>query len=104
VTFSIGAPELVAMLKPATGFDYDTDELLQIGERIWNLEKLFNLQAGLRKKDDTLPKRMLTEPMPAGPIKGQTVPLERMLREYYQLRGWDEQGQPTREKLAALRL
>jgi len=103
-TFSIGAPELTAMLKTATGFDYDLDEVMQAGERIWNLEKLFNLRAGLTKKDDTLPERMLTEPMPDGPAKGHTVPLDKMLPEYYQLRGWDEQGKPTAKKLAALGL
>jgi aldehyde:ferredoxin oxidoreductase len=104
VTFSIGAPELAAMLKTATGFDYDADEFVQVGERIWNLEKLFNMKAGLTRKDDMLPKRLLSEPMPAGPAKGLTVPLDEMLTEYYRLRGWDEQGAPTREKLAALGL
>ena len=92
------------MLKAATGFDYDVAELLLAGERIWNLEKLFNLRAGFSRKDDTLPPRLLREPMPAGPAAGKTVPLEEMLGEYYRLRGWDEQGRPTKEKLAALRL
>ena len=102
--FSIGGPELVAMLKSATGFDYDVDEFLEAGDRIWNLEKLFNMKAGFGKKDDSLPRRLLTEPMPAGPAKGRTVPLEEMLAEYYRLRGWDEQGAPTTEKLTALGL
>jgi aldehyde:ferredoxin oxidoreductase len=104
VVFSIGAPELVAMLKTATGVDYDTAELMQVGERIWNLERLFNLRAGFGRKDDTLPKRLLREPLPGGPAQGQTVPLEQMLGEYYELRGWDEEGRPTVEKLAALSL
>ena len=104
VTFSIGAPELLAMLTTGTGFGYDLAELLRAGERIWNLEKLFNLRAGFSKKDDTLPARLLREPMPAGPAAGMTVPLEAMLGEYYRLRGWDEQGCPTKEKLAALQL
>jgi aldehyde:ferredoxin oxidoreductase len=103
-TFSIGAPELAALLKTATGFDYDVDELLLAGERIWNLEKLFNLRAGFSRKDDTLPPRLLHEPMPAGPAAGKTVPLTEMLDEYYRLRGWDDQGCPTPEKLAALHL
>jgi aldehyde:ferredoxin oxidoreductase len=102
VTFSIGAPELLAMLKTATGFAYDLDEIMQVGERIWNLEKLFNQQAGFRRKDDTLPQRLLREPLSAGPAAGQTVPLDQMLSEDYQLRGWDSQGQPTKEKLAGL--
>jgi aldehyde:ferredoxin oxidoreductase len=103
-TFSIGGPELVAMLKPATGVDYDIDEVMEVGERVWNLEKLFNLRAGFTKKDDTLPKRLLQEPMPAGPAQGQTVPLGEMLSEYYRLRGWDTQGRPTKKKLTALGL
>ncbi len=104
VTFSIGAPELVTMLKTATGFDYDVGELMEAGERIWNLERVFNLRAGFKGKDDTLPKRLLREPMPAGPAKGKTVPLGKMLPEYYRLRGWDTQGRPTKKKLAALGL
>ncbi|HUU82343.1 MAG TPA: aldehyde ferredoxin oxidoreductase family protein [Phycisphaerae bacterium] len=104
ITFSVGGPEITEMLRTATGFDYDVDEVMRAGERIWNLEKLFNLQAGLSRKDDTLPKRLLTEPMPAGPAKGMTVPLEEMLAEYYRLRGWTDQGQPTQEKLVALGL
>ena len=104
ITLGIGAPELLAMLKPATGFDYDMDEMMGVGERIWNLEKLFNLRAGLDRTEDTLPRRFLQEPMPAGPAKGRTVPLEEMLSEYYRLRGWDTDGRPTKEKLAALGL
>lgn len=103
-TFSIGAPELTTMLKTATGLDYDVPELLRAGERIWNLEKLFNLRAGFGEQDDTLPPRLLHEPMPAGPAAGKTVPLQEMLSEYYRLRGWDEHGRPTNDKLAALRL
>ena len=92
------------MLKSATGFDYDVDEFMEAGDRIWNLEKLFNMKAGFGKKDDSLPPRLLAEPMPAGPAKGHTVPLQEMLAEYYRLRGWDEQGAPTTEKLTALGL
>jgi aldehyde:ferredoxin oxidoreductase len=103
-TFAMGAPELLAMLTAATGFDYDLDEMLRAGERIWNLERLFNQRAGFSRKDDTLPKRMLAEPMPAGPAKGMTVPLDKMLPEYYRLRGWDAEGKPTRRKLASLGL
>ena len=105
VTFApVGGPEIAALLKTATGFDYDVDELMRAGERIWNLERMFNLRAGFSKKDDTLPKRLLREPMPGGPAKGKTVPLEEMLSEYYHLRGWDKEGRPTKERLAALGL
>ncbi len=100
----MGAPELLAMLKTGTGFDYDMDEMMQAGERIWNLERLFNHRAGFSGKDDTLPKRLLDEPLTGGPAKGKTVPLDKMLTEYYRLRGWDVEGRPTREKLTALGL
>lgn len=104
VVFSIGGPELTAMLNSATGFEYGVDDFVRVGERIWNLERLFNQRAGFSRKDDTLPRRMLTEPMPAGPAAGKTVPLDEMLKEYYRIRGWDAEGRPTKQKLAALEL
>jgi aldehyde:ferredoxin oxidoreductase len=66
------------------------------------MERLFNLAAGLTTKDDTLPKRMLTEPMPEGPGKGQVVRLNKMLPEYYRLRGWTAKGVPSAKKLSEL--
>ena len=104
VTFSIGGPEMTEMLKTATGFDYDLDEVVRAGERIWNMEKQFNLRAGFAKTDDTLPPRLLNEPLTAGPSAGRTVPLDEMLTEYYELRGWDAEGVPTPEKVKALGL
>jgi len=104
VTFGIGADELVAMISQATGVPYSTEEFMKIGARIWNLERLFNLKAGLSAKDDTLPPRMLKDPLPAGPCKGQVNKLDQMLPEYYTLRGWDSAGVPTKKKLAELGL
>ncbi|MCK4658687.1 MAG: aldehyde ferredoxin oxidoreductase family protein [Phycisphaerae bacterium] len=104
VTLGMGGPELSALLKTATGFDYDMDEMMLAGERIWNLEKLFNLRAGFSRKDDSLPRRLLKDPLPAGPAKGKTVPLEEMLAEYYHLRGWDTEGRPTKQKLTSLKI
>ena len=78
--------------------------LMRTGERIFNLERLFNLKAGLTGADDTLPKRMLTEPMPDGPAKGMVVHLSEMLPDYYRLRGWTPDGIPTRKKLEELGL
>ena len=69
-----------------------------------NLERLFNQKAGITGKDDTLAKRLLEEPMPDGPGKGSVNRLHEMLPEYYQLRGWDENGVPTPEKLKELGL
>jgi aldehyde:ferredoxin oxidoreductase len=103
-TFAIGLPEIAAQIRTATGLNISDDEYLLAGERIWNMERLFNLKAGFTKKDDTLPPRLLNEPMPDGPHKGRVVELDKMLPEYYSLRGWDEQGIPTDEKLQQLGL
>jgi len=104
ITFANGLPEVSAQMRTATGLDLTDDEYLQAGERIWNLERLFNLRAGFTKADDTLPPRLLNEPMKDGPHKGRVVQLDVMLPEYYKLRGWDEEGIPTPEKLAELGL
>lgn len=103
-TFALGAPEILEYLKAATGLEMNLDDLMKAGERIWNLEKLFNLKAGLTGKDDRLPDRLVKEPMPDGPAKGRVVELDKMLPEYYELRGWDKEGNPTEEKLRELGL
>jgi aldehyde:ferredoxin oxidoreductase len=86
----------------ATGEDLNITRLMKIGERIYNLERLFNVKAGLSRKDDTLPKRFLTEPLSEGLSKGRTVPLDSMLEDYYRLRDWDETGAPSKAKLEEL--
>ncbi len=78
--------------------------MVEVGERIWNLEKLFNLKAGLGRKDDTLPKRILEEPADVGTAKGLVCRLDEMLPEYYELCGWDGDGVPKKETLARLGL
>lgn len=103
-SFALGAEDYRDLLAAATGFDYTVEEMLACGERIWNLERLFNLEAGLDPAQDTLPKRLLEEPMPEGPNQGSVVRLSEMLPEYYRLRGWDESGRPTEEKLKELGL
>ena len=103
-SFALGAPDYAELLNKATGFNYSVDEMMQAGERIWNMEKLFNLKSGLTTKDDTLPKRLLEEPIPAGPNKGHVHRLGEMLPDYYKLRGWTEDGIPTEEKLKELGL
>jgi len=92
--------KLLLWLRTTTGIDYTEQDLSLIGERIWNLERLFNVKAGLSGKDDCLPKRMTDEPC----VNNQVVHLDRMLPEYYRLRGWDEKGIPTFEKLQHLGL
>ncbi|MCX8174168.1 MAG: aldehyde ferredoxin oxidoreductase family protein [Thermoplasmata archaeon] len=88
------------LLSAVTGIDYRAEDLQVIGERIWNLERLWNLRAG--RAVDTLPERLLKVPLDAGNSAGRTVPLETMLRKYYLVRGWDEKGVPKREKLREL--
>lgn len=83
-----------------TGWQISKEERTLVADRIYTLERLFNLREGLTRKDDTLPWRALHEPMPNGPAKGNTVPLEPMLTDYYLERGWDEKtGVPTLKTL-----
>jgi aldehyde:ferredoxin oxidoreductase len=103
-TFGIGQDELAEMLSALTGVLYSTEEFLKVGERIWNLERLWNLKAGFTAKDDTLPQRLLKEPIQSGPSKGKVNRLDQMLPEYYKLRGWDGDGIPGQEKLQELSL
>ncbi len=83
------------ILNAVSGTDYTSAEVEAIGARVHNLERLINLKLGFSKNDDTLPKRLLTEPLKEGLSKGRTVPLEEMLQEYYDYRGWNDQGIPT---------
>jgi aldehyde:ferredoxin oxidoreductase len=92
------------LLNAATGLDYSLEEVCTAGERIFNAERLFLTEAGFSRKDDTLPPRIVSEPMPDGPAKGMVCRLEEMLEEYYRLRGWDKNGIPTPEKLRDLGL
>jgi len=96
-----------AMVRAVTGWDVTSEELERVGERIINLERLFNVREGVRRQHDTLPWRVMHEPIPDGPSKGMYCPpdeLAAMLDEYYDLRGWDGDGVPTEHRLAALGL
>ena len=92
----------------ATGVDFSDDDLMKIGERVINLERSFNVREGAGRKDDTLPKRFLTETYPKGGSKGKCIPpeqLERMIDDYYEARKWDKAtGVPTEKKLLELGL
>lgn len=101
-TFGMGLPEIAGMYREAVGSDESDEEILLKGERIWNLEKQFNVAAGVEK--DTLPPRLLREKLPSGPAEGKVNELHTMLKEYYAARGWDAEGIPTQEKLTALKL
>ena len=93
---------LARLLNMATGSNTTEEDMAKGGERIWNLGRIFNVMAGFRRKDDTLPERFFSEPLPEGPAKGKVLPkkeFEKTLSEYYQLRGWDEEGIPSKERL-----
>ncbi len=95
------------MVRAVTGWDVGVEELERIGERIINLERCFNVREGVRRRDDVLPWRVMHEPIPDGPSAGMYCPpaeLDAMLDEYYRLRGWDADGVPTPDRLAALGL
>ena len=102
-SFALGAGDYADMLKHGAGMDLDADSLLEAGDRIWTLERLFNLREGLDPaRDDTLPVRLLEEPIPKGPAEGKKSRIDVMIPEYYKLRGWDEKGVPKPSKLAEL--
>jgi aldehyde:ferredoxin oxidoreductase len=98
------ADDYAAMLSALTGVQYSPADYFQAGERIWNLERVFNLKAGFTAKDDTLPERVLKSPIKTGPSKGLVSRLPEMLPEYYSVRGWTDQGVPSPEKLHELQL
>ena len=100
-TFALGAQDYAELLSTVTGWNFTEEELLKIGERIYNLERVIINKFGFDGKDDILPKRLLEEPMPEGAAKGQVVELDKMKEEYYKLRGWVN-GKPTEEKLKEL--
>ena len=104
-TFGFTLREIFRMINAATGFGYrDAAELKRLGERVYNLTRLFNVREGFHRADDTLPARCLQEPMPEGPAKGHVVEMERMLNEYYEIRGWDENGVPAKQTIRDLGL
>jgi aldehyde:ferredoxin oxidoreductase len=92
-------------LSAATGMEFTYQDLWKAGERTCNLERSFNVREGARRKDDRLPRRFLEETLKEGGSRGVVVPLEPMLDDYYEARGWDKRtGIPTREKLVELGL
>ncbi|RPJ73585.1 MAG: aldehyde ferredoxin oxidoreductase, partial [Acidobacteria bacterium] len=101
-TFAWGLSDIQPQIQAACEGDWSGDRLLTMGERIWNLERGFNLAAGLTCKDDNLPPRLLNEPAPTGPQKGAVSKLGEMLPEYYRVRGWTTEGVPTAETRARL--
>ena len=101
-SFAWTLDDVTPQIDAACEGEWTTERLLEVGERIWNLERQFNLAAGFTGKDDTLPKRLLKDAAKAGPAKGLTSQLDKMLPEYYELRGWTPDGVPTNETLSRL--
>jgi aldehyde:ferredoxin oxidoreductase len=99
-SFALSEEHYARLLSAVTGSDVSSQDLLLAGERIWNLERLFNRAEGFDATDDRLPARLLEEPNAAGAV----VDLAPMLEEYYRFRGWDDSGVPTPAKLAQLEL
>ena len=98
------AEDWATLISTLTGWKFTASDFRKTGERIYNLERAFNIREGLTRADDTLPKRLLEEPLPEGPAKGHVVNLEPLLEAYYKFRGWDKNGKPTPEKLKELGL
>jgi aldehyde:ferredoxin oxidoreductase len=103
-TQDIAPAGICELLNAATGAGYTVESLRKAGERICNAERVFLCRAGFTRKDDTLPSRIVEEPLPDGPAKGFVCHLEEMLDGYYSARGWDTNGIPTTEKLRELGL
>lgn len=103
-TFGLGTPDYVHMYNAVCGEVFNDETLLQAGDRIWTLEKIFNLRAGIDSSQDTLPKRLLKTPIPSGPSEGNVHRLDVLLPEYYAVRGWNESGIPREDTLRELGL
>ena len=103
-TFAWGLQDLAPQMQGACGEQFTIEELALIGERIWNMEREFNNRAGFTAKDDSLPKRLLTEAVNSGPAKGKVNMLAEMMPKYYAARGWDSEGRPTAETRTRLGL
>jgi aldehyde:ferredoxin oxidoreductase len=103
-SFAWSLADIQPQIQAACEGDWSLDKLNLVGERIWNMEKQFNLRAGFTKADDTLPPRLLKEAAKTGPQKGQVNHLAEMLPKYYTVRGWDANGVPTAETVKRLGL
>jgi aldehyde:ferredoxin oxidoreductase len=103
-SFAWSVADVQPQVQAACEGDWSMEKMAVVGERIWNMERQFNLAAGFTSKDDNLPPRLTTEPAKTGPAKGMVSGLAKMLPEYYEVRGWTPEGVPTAETLARLGL
>jgi aldehyde:ferredoxin oxidoreductase len=101
-TFAWTLNDIAPQIDAACDGEWTPEYLMEVGERIWNMERVFNNRVGFTAKDDSLPPRLVNEPAGSGPAKGLVNGLAKMLPEYYQLRGWTQDGVPTNETLSRL--
>ena len=102
--FAIGIDNFAKIVNLVTGLELDGHKAIEIGTRIYNLEREFNTKAGFTRKDDTLPSRFLSQPLKEGASRNKVVELNEMLDEYYKIRGWDNEGKPLKKTLKKLNL
>jgi len=103
-SFAWTLADVQPQLQAACDGDWSMEKLNLVGERIWNMERQFNTAAGFTRKDDDLPPRLKTEPAQTGPAKGLVSGIDKMIPEYYQIRGWTPEGVVTEETVARLGL
>jgi aldehyde:ferredoxin oxidoreductase len=101
---SISPQAIAELINAATGWDFSGSELLETGERLFNLKRVINNRLGISSEDDDLPERVKTTAKPSGGAAGKLPNLKLILKDYYELRGWDLQGRPTEETLTRLGL
>ncbi len=101
---SVGPTQIARWVKAVTGWEVTPEDMMALGERLFNLKRMYNVRLGISRKDDTLPPRLLAHARPSGKSAGSLPHLGKMLDEYYDLRGWSEEGIPTRERLKDLGL
>ena len=100
----VGPETVVGLVNRALGWNWTTEDLLRMGDRLFQLKRLINVRLGVTADDDTLPQRFLAEPRPTGSAAGVLPDLDAMLPVYYDLRGWTANGMPTKERLEVLGL
>ncbi len=101
-TFAWTLEDIAPQVDAACKGDWSVEKMLEVGERIWNMERIFNNKAGFTAKDDRLPERLMKDAAKTGPAKGLVATVDKMLPEYYDLRGWTSEGVPTNETLERL--
>ncbi len=103
-TFAWSLDDIAPQINAACEGDWTAEKLLEVGERVWNLERQYNCAAGFTGADDNLPERLLKDAAKTGPAEGLTNGLAQMLPEYYEVRGWTDEGVPSNETVERLAL